>query len=92
MQEKTEQTTIGENIFTIYSPEVEVLFLLMNNIGRKTMAKLLATNPDALYFDESVYSVTFSTTLSYDVFSSIIKDEHVHSTHYNVCIEDDWWN
>lgn len=78
-----------ENIFTVYAPDAMTHIHLIDDIARKTDAKVLAGNPCGLYFDNTMPSITYSTELSYDDFKKVL--ENSSTLEWNLCSEDDWY-
>lgn len=79
------------SILTVYSVNPMVHFHHLDDLARKTAGILvLASSDSALYFDDIMISVTYSTTLSMEEFEAILQTSSPASE-YHVCEEDDWF-
>ncbi|QOI71498.1 hypothetical protein pEaSNUABM47_00014 [Erwinia phage pEa_SNUABM_47] len=79
----------NENIFTVYASDAITHIHLIDEIVRNTDVKVLAGNPDGLYFDNPMPSITYSTKLSYEDFKKVLDKST--SLEYHLCIEEDWY-
>lgn len=77
------------NYITVYSESAMVLLNVLDSIVLKTGAKAVASNDSALYFDNSMCSITFETSVSHAEIVKIVEAANPAAGCY-VCEEQDW--
>lgn len=77
------------NYITVYSVSATDLLSVVDSIIVNTGAKVVATNPSALYFDEDMCSITFETSRSHAEILKIVEATNTEKDCY-VCEEQDW--
>lgn len=77
------------NYITVYSVSAMDLLSVVDGIIVNTGAKVVATNPSALYFDEDMCSITFETNRSHAEILKIVEATNTEKE-CHVCEEQDW--
>lgn len=80
---------MDETIYTVYSVDPMSHIHLLDELVRKTDAKVIASSDTGLYNDETMPSITYSSKLSYKEFNDVLAQSGVND--YNLCIEEDWF-
>lgn len=77
------------NYITVYSVSALALMCVMDEVVLKTDAKVVASSDSALYFDQTMCSITFETTCSHGEIKGCVEMADPVEECY-ICEEQDW--